>query len=371
MDKIHMELAGLPQTEQELINIKRSFDLNNELYTFLLQKRAEAAITMASNVSDAQVLDPARVETAEKVGPKTMINLLIGLILGLGLPFLMIVIFDYFNDTIKSKEDLEKLSKLPILGEIAHNSYKKEMPILEHPRSGIAESFRGLRTNLQYVLTKDNLKDKSKVLGVHSMIPGEGKTFTALNLATIIAMDDKKVLLVGCDLRKPRLHIIFDMENTKGLSTYLISQHNFKDIVRPTQVQNLSIVNAGPIPPNPSELLGNGEFEKFLEEAKKQFDYIVLDNAPVTLVTDGYLTANHSDANLIVLRQSYSHKDHVKFINQQTEKQGLGNFALILNDAKSSNLGNYGSYGYGNGYYEEDDEDKSWKEKLVGRFSRN
>jgi len=367
MDKIQMELVGLPQTEQELINIKRRFDLNNELYTFLLQKRAEAAITMASNVSDAQVLDPARIETAEKIGPKTAINLLIGLILGLAIPFMLIVVGDYFNDTIQSKEELEKESKLPIFGEIAHNSYKKEMPIAEHPRSGIAESFRGLRTNLQYLFTEKG----AKVIGVHSMIPGEGKTFSALNLATIVAMDNKKVLLVGCDLRKPRLHEIFDIGNTRGLSTFLINNHSLKEIVTPTKVQNLSIVNSGPIPPNPAELLGNGEFERFIEDAKKEYDYIILDNAPVTLVTDGILTSKHADANLFVLRQGYSHKDQVKFINQLAEKESIKKIGMILNDAKHSNTGNYGSYGYGNGYYEEDDESKGWKEKLIGRFSRN
>lgn len=367
MDKIHMELAGLPETEQELISIKRRFDLNNELYTFLLQKRAEAAITMASNVSDAQVLDPARVETAVKVGPKAAINLIIGLILGLGIPFLFIVVGDYFNDTIKSKEELEKESKLPIFGEIAHNSYKKEMPIVEHPRSGIAESFRGLRTNLQYLFTEKG----PKVVGVHSMIPGEGKTFNALNLATIVAMDNKKVLLVGCDLRKPRLHEIFDIGNTKGLSTFLINNHSLKEIVTPTKIQNLSIVNSGPIPPNPAELLGNGEFERFIEEAKNEFDYIILDNAPVTLVTDGILTSKYADANMFVLRQGYSHKDQVKFINQLAEKESIKRIGMILNDAKHSNTGNYGSYGYGNGYYEEDNESKGWKDKLIGRFSRN
>jgi len=351
--QINAQVSHLPQTEQELINIKRSFDLNNELYTFLLQKRAEAAIAMASNVPDAQVLDAANVETAVQVGPKLALNLLVGLILGLGLPFLLIVISDYFNDTIQSKEELEKESKLPIFGEIAHNLYKKEMPILEHPRSGIAESFRGLRTNLQYLVRKDG----PKVLGVHSMIPGEGKTFTALNMATIIAMGDKKVLLVGCDLRKPRLHQIFDMENLMGLSTYLINHHQFKEIIRPTHIQNLSIVNAGPIPPNPAELLGNGEFERFIAEAKKEFDYIVLDNAPVTLVTDGVLTSEFADANLFVLRQGYSQKGQVKYINQLAEKESIKKLGLILNDAKfnRSSYGNtYGSYGNGNGYYEED-----------------
>ena len=134
LSTIELELAGLPQTEQELINIKRSFDLNNELYTFLLQKRAEAAITMASNVPDAHILDPARIETVEQKGPKTTFNLLIGLILGLAIPFMVIVLSDYFNDTIQSKEELEKTCKLPFMAEIAHNHYPQELPVMQNPR---------------------------------------------------------------------------------------------------------------------------------------------------------------------------------------------------------------------------------------------
>ncbi|MGZ2371901.1 polysaccharide biosynthesis tyrosine autokinase [Ancylomarina sp. YFZ004] len=370
MNQINAQVSHLPQTEQEMINIKRSFDLNNELYTFMLQKRAEASIAMASNVPDAQVLDAARVETAVKIGPKTALNLLVGLILGLGLPFLVIVLRDYFNDTIQSKEDIEKESKLPIFGEIAHNRYKIEMPIVEHPRSGIAESFRGLRTNLQYIL-KQNVD--CKVVAIHSTISGEGKTFTSLNLATIIAMDNKKVLLVGCDMRKPRLHDIFSIPNKNGLSTYLIGNDSINEVITATKIENLSIVNAGPIPPNPSELLSGVEFGQFINEAKKQFDYIVLDNAPVSLVTDGIIIGKHADANLVVFRQGYSHKNQIKIINQIAEKEDTSKVGIILNDAVYNGFGygNYGSYGYGNGYYEEDYESRSLKDKIIGRFSKN
>jgi len=373
MDKINLELAGLPKTEQKLINIKRRFDLNNELYTFLLQKRAEAAITTASNVSDAQILDPARVDTAVKVGPKTTINLLIGLILGLAVPFLVIVVGDYFNDTVQSKEDIEKDSKLPIMGEISHNNYDLELPIAQHPRSGIAESFRGLRTNLQYLFKQ---KDTCKVLAIHSMIPGEGKTFCSLNLACIIAMDSKKVLLLGCDLRKPRLHSIFKVDNKSGLSTYLIGNHALKDIVQSTSTKNLYFVNSGPVPPNPAELLGTEGFRTFIEEAKQDFDYIIMDNAPITLVTDGLLTGKYADANLFVLRQSYSNKNQIKFINQVAEKENISQLGIVLNDTVNRGYGyaygkNYNSYAYGNGYYDEDNLKKNWGERVLHKFSKN
>jgi capsular exopolysaccharide synthesis family protein len=367
-DNITLRLAGLPETEQEMINIKRRFDLNNEIYTFLLKKRAEAAIQTASNISDVQVIDPARVRTAKKIGPKTMLLMVIGGFLGGLLPLIIILLKDFFNDSIKSKEDLEKGTALPIMGEIARNNYKQEMAIVNHPRSGLAESYRGLRTNLQYKFRGE----VKKVIGVHSMIPGEGKTFTASNLATIIAMDNKKVLLVACDLRKPRLHDVFGVPNTCGLSTHLIGQDSFKDIINKTQLEHLHFINSGAIPPNPAELLGGKEFEDFLTEAKKHYDYIVLDNSPVTLVTDGVLTSKYADSNLFVLRQGYSKQNQIKFINQLSQKGEMNEVGIILNDTVHKGYGNsYGSYGYGNGYYDEDHNQKSFKEKLFGGFSRN
>lgn len=368
INKIHRELESLPQTEQELINIKRRFDLNNELYTFLLQKRAEAAITKASNVSDAQVLDPARIETAERIGPKTSLNLIIGLVLGLALPFLFIVIEDYFNDSIKSKEELEKASKLPILGEIAHNNYKKEMPILEHPRSGIAESFRGLRTNLQYVIKQ---KEGGKVISINSMIAGEGKTFTSLNLANIIAMDSKKVLLICCDLRRPRLGGILNLEKKAGLSTYLIGNHSLGEVVQNTNVENLFFIDSGVIPPNPAELLGSNTFDQLIARVRKEYDYVIMDNSPATLVTDGLLTGRHADSNIFVLRQGYSNKSQMKFINQLSENKQIPQLGMILNDVEYNAYGygnNYGSYAYGYGYYDEDHFKRNWKHSLISKF---
>ncbi|WP_321282248.1 polysaccharide biosynthesis tyrosine autokinase [Marinifilum fragile] len=367
-DNITIRLAGLPETEQEMINIKRRFDLNNEIYTFLLKKRAEASIQTASNISDVQIIDPARVRTVKKIGPKTMLLMVIGGFFGGLLPLIIILLKDFFNDSVKSKEDLEKGTTLPIMGEIARNNYKQEMAIVSHPRSGLAESYRGLRTNLQYKF-KGDLK---KVIGVHSMIPGEGKTFTASNLATIIAMDNKKVLLVACDLRKPRLHDVFGVPNGAGLSTYLIGQSSFKEILNQTQLECLQFVNSGAIPPNPAELLGGKEFEEFLTEAKNQYDYIVLDNAPVTLVTDGVLTSKFADSNLFVLRQGYSKQNQIKFINQLSKKGDMNEVGIVLNDTVHKGYGNsYGSYGYGNGYYDEDHSPRSFKEKLLGTFSRN
>ncbi|NEW82971.1 MAG: polysaccharide biosynthesis tyrosine autokinase [Mariniphaga sp.] len=346
---VNKSAEKLPKTEQQLINIKRRFDVNNELYTFLLTKRAEAAITKASNVADAQVIDRARLETAGIVGPNKRNNLLIGLLLGLGLPFIIILLSDYFNDTIKSRDEIERATTIPIVGMISHNLYEKEFAVNEHPRSAIAESFRSLRTNLQYILREQ----EQNVIGVHSAIPGEGKSFVSLNLACIIAMNKKKVLLVAVDMHKPRLNLIFGMDHhQEGLSNYLINQNKFSEIVRPTMVQNLSYVSSGPIPPNPAELLENGGLDRFIAEAKVAFDYVILDNPPVSIVTDGNISGRYSDANLFLLRQGYSHKAQVKFIDQLATKDTMKRICIVLNDLKAESYG-YG-YKYGNtGYYDD------------------
>ncbi len=362
IEDVNRSVSQLPRTEQKLINIKRRFDVNNDLYTFLLTKRAEAAITRASNVADAQMIDKARLQTASIVGPNKRLNLLIGLMLGLGLPLIIILLTDFFNDTIKSREEVERATTIPIVGMIGHNIYDKEFAVTEHPRSAIAESFRGLRTNLQYILREQ----VQNVIGVHSAIPGEGKSFVSLNLACIIAMNKKKVLLVAVDMHKPRLNLIFGMDHHQdGLSTYLINQNKFSEIVHPTLVENLSYVSSGPIPPNPAELLENGGFERFIAEAKVAFDYVILDNPPVSIVTDGNISGRYSDANLFLLRQGYSHKAQVKFIDQLAAKDTMQQICIVLNDLKAENYG-YG-YKYGNtGYYDDVHHLKGFERVMAG-----
>jgi capsular exopolysaccharide synthesis family protein len=352
--RINSQLMQLPKTEEELGTIKSRFELNNELYTFMLKKRAEAAILEASNIADAKVFDPAHIDTARKVGPTALFIYLFGVIFGLAIPLLYIVISDYFNDTIQSKEEVEKITDLPILGSIVHRTYHKELVVVDYPRSCITESFRAIRTNLRFMLAQD----MQKVIGIHSIIPNEGKSVTSTNLAAIMAVNNKKVLLVGADLRKPRLHEIFGVDNDKGLSSYLVGRCRFKEIVKESKVKGLSIIPSGPLPPNPVELLENGSFERFISEAREQFDYIILDNPPVSYVTDGVLTAVHADVNLFLLREGYSNKEQVKFINKFAEKKTITRIALIINDSKRHGLGYRNGFGgytneRGSGYYDE------------------
>ena len=386
INEVNQLAKQLPQTEQQFINFKRRFDVNNDLYTFLLTKKAEAAISRASNVADSQVIDEARLETASIVGPNRLLNLLIGLILGLGTPLIVILLTDYFNDTIKNREEVARSTNLPIVGEIGHNRYDKEFVTIEHPRSEIAESFRGLRTNLQYIL-KGHTKN---VIGVHSTIPGEGKSFISLNLATIIAMNDKKVLLVATDMRKPRLNALFDIDHKQtGLSTYLIKRDTFSEVIRTTHIPNLSFVSSGPIPPNPSELLENGGFERFITEAKSIYDYVIIDNAPVPVVTDGLISARYCDTNIFVVRQDYSHVAQVRYIDQLAVKEMMPQVCIVINDVEIHGYGyrnkygygkyGYGKYGYGrygygryggySGYYDDVQRLTRW-EKMMKRIAK-
>lgn len=351
-NRINSELNNLPGQEQELINIRRQYELTNEIYTFMLQRRAELEIALAGTVVDVQIVDAARMERIQKTGMGKMMFLLIGAMLGLFLPVAIILLSDLFDSKIHLQEDVEKLTQLTIVGNVLHSNSKSELVVAENPGAPITESYRTIRTNLQYKFTQPG----QKVIGIHSVSPSEGKTFSATNIACILAMNDKKTLLIGADLRKPRLHKIFNISNKLGLSNYLIGQTPLKDITLPTQIENLWLVPSGAIPPNPAELLERTRFVEFVEQAKSKFDYIIIDNAPVSMVTDGLITSRISDLNLFVLRYAVSRKDQLKFINDIADKGVMNNPALVINDIKLDRF-SYGysysyKYAYGQGYKE-------------------
>ncbi len=346
IDEMNKQLEDYPKTEQDLINIKRMFDLHNELYTFLLQKRAEAEITKASNVPDIKVLDPASEATYIKTSPKSPLNLFVGLFAALAIPFLIIIVKNYFDDTIHNKEDIRKLTDIPVVGSITHSPYDEKIPVIKYPRSIVTESIRELRTNLDYLYHGK----ESMVVGIQSVVPKEGKSFISVNLSAIIALNNKKVVLIGGDMRKPSLHNLLGISNKEGLSTYLIGHHSLDQIIKPTSIGNLDFIPSGTIPPNPSELLGTNQFDNLIGELKKCYDVIIVDNSPSSLVTDGAILRRHTNIDLFIVRQGYSHKGLIDFINQLTEKNQGKKTAIVLNDMKPQKYGRY-SYRYGGGYY--------------------
>ncbi|HBF88742.1 MAG TPA: hypothetical protein DDX39_08885 [Bacteroidales bacterium] len=371
------KIKGLPLTEQQLINIERKFELSDNLYTYLLEKRAESGIIQASNTPDNKVLDIARLSNALYLSPKRTINYVIALIIGFLIPFLIIILKDYFNNKISDIKDIENNTKVPILGTVGHNNKTSELIVKDKPKSSISESFRALRTNLQYLLRE---KD-SYIITITSAVSGEGKTFCAINLASIIAYSNKKTVLIGLDLRKPKLHKELGLTNEIGISTYLIGKNSLDDIIIKSEIDNLSIITSGPIPPNPAELIESKKMQELLDILKKEYEYIVIDTPPVALVTDALLLSKVSDANIFVIRQNYSNKNVIKLIDGMYTSKKMENLSVLVNDINSSSYygyHNYGytyGYGYGNGYgygyYEEDFEaQENWFQKLLKRKSR-
>jgi len=332
---ISSELNNLPQKEQQMINIQRQFDLTNEIYTFLLKKRAETNIALASSISDVQVIDIARPADATPLGLPGRTILIIGFILGIAIPLGIIMLMNILDDSIRSQEDIENNTTIPTLGYIIFDQSTSFTTVAENPKSIIAESFRTLRTNLQFMLSEPG----SKVISIQSINPGEGKSFISMNLAAILAMNNKKVLLIGADMRKPKLHKIFNINNEHGLSTYLIGYDTIGQAILPTSIKNLSLLPSGPIPPNPAEILGKPEMKKLIDEVRNSYDYIIIDNAPVSMVTDGIIVSHLSDLNIFILRYAMSHKHQIGMINQYADKQMINHLGIVVNGIKSNAFG--------------------------------
>lgn len=368
------EIKKLPLTEREMIKIKRKFDLNDNIFNFLQQKRAEAGITSASNVSDGKVLDKASIMSTMQNAPKRSMNYIIALVLALLLPAGVIVGIDFFNTKLRDLNKIENDIHAPIIGLVSHNKYPTELVVHDKPQSIIAESFRTVRTNLKYVLPG---KEKA-VIAVTSTVSGEGKTFCAVNLASILALSNKKILLVGLDLRKPKVHHMFDTSNDKGMSTYLIGNNTIDDIIIETGIKNLHLIVAGPTPPNPSELIESEKTAKLIEEARSRYDYVIIDTSPVALVADAFLFNHHVDLNIFVVRYNYSVNTVVSYVNALYNDKKLQNLGILINDVDLSsnfsygsvNYGHYGSYGKGYGYYVEESTPLSFWGKVKNTLNR-
>jgi tyrosine-protein kinase Etk/Wzc len=335
----------LPTTEKKFINIQRKFDLNNTVFTYLLEKRAESGIAKASNLPDNRIIDYA--SSTGPIIPKTRTNIMIAFILGLILPMVGIALIDYFNDRVIDKRDVERKTKVPIIGYISHSESKNEIPVFEKPGSSLAESFRSVRTAMKYFVKENEVT----VIAISSTISSEGKTFISINLAAITAMLGKKVLLLGLDLRKPRINKVFEFENSPGMSTYLSGNCDYEEIIKNTQIKNLFYAPSGPIPPNPAELIETEQMKKFMEKAKGEFDYIILDTPPVAIVTDALLLAHYADVNMFIVRQRYTSRNTLDMIEQLNNQGELKNMVIVINDISLSGYYGYGMrYGYTQGY---------------------
>ncbi|KIQ18695.1 sugar transporter [Flavobacterium sp. MEB061] len=347
----------LPEEQQELLKIKRKYDLNDNIYTEFLQKRNEAEIVKASNLSDIHFIDPAKDIGGGLIGPKTSVNYVLALFLGILIPLLFVFGIFFINNSIQNTEDINKLTQIPLIGVIGVNKDNVNLAVFDKPKSALSESFRAIRSSLQFLYKKQQVSG-SKTLMITSSISGEGKTFCSINIATIFALSEKKTVIIGLDLRKPRLADEFNLSNQTGVVNYLIKQKTLSEIINPTEIPNLDVILSGPIPPNPSELIISEAMKELIEELKQKYDYIILDTPPVGLVSDALELVQYADVTLYIVRQNYTKKDMITLLNTRVKRGELNNTSIVLNGYE--NKAKYGTaygYGYGvysNGYHEEE-----------------
>ncbi|MBF8964207.1 polysaccharide biosynthesis tyrosine autokinase [Pontibacter sp. FD36] len=347
------QVRQVPSMKRELTDISRQQGIKEGLYLYLLQKREEAALSQAITPSNSRVLDPAAAG-GSPIEPQSTNIYLMALLAGLAIPFAGIFLRDMLNDSVQELRDVEKGTSTPILGEIGHNDSGNMLVITRESRSSSAELFRLLRANLQFAAGgKEN-----KVILVTSSMSGEGKTFFSLNLAASLVMTGKKVVVLGFDLRKPKLTQGVNLPNSVGITNYLISDTvQIEDLIQfAPEMPELAIVGSGPIPPNPAELMLLPKIGTLIDELKAAFDYIILDSSPVGQVADTLALAPYIDSSLYIVRYNYTHKKQLQIIDDLYKSRKLKHPMIVLNDAKKSNSYGY-SYGYGYGYgnyYEEE-----------------
>jgi capsular exopolysaccharide synthesis family protein len=344
-------LQTIPEKQRELIDINREQSIKNGIYAFLLQKREETALSYASTVSDSRVVDPAESSPAP-VSPKRKVVYLSALLLALFTGIGVVTARESLSRNIMFRHEIEKLTAQPIIGEIVADDFKDPIVIGESNKTFIAEQFRRLRATLKYL----GINSKNKRILVTSAISGEGKSFIATNLALSLALTGKRVVLIDCDLNNPSLNNKLKIHKEKGLTEYLQSESEANEIIRATDLnENLFLISAGYLPRNPSELLMNGRIEELLNYLDSVFDYIVVDTAPVSPVTDAYTLSPLCNATLFVIRHKYTPKVFVQRIDENNKINELHNMAIVFNGIKSRGFGSkqYG-YGYGYGYIHKD-----------------
>jgi tyrosine-protein kinase Etk/Wzc len=341
-EKLSGEISRLPKTELNMVSMQRKFDLSGSIYTYLLQKRSEAAITMASNYPDYEILEPAREISSVVISPKKIFNWMIAIMLALVLPTTYIILRSFFNEKVTRIYDVENLVNRPVLSIIYSNSYKTEAVVPEYPGSAIAESFRNLRSSLFLRFKSEPLK----VIIVTSSQPQDGKSFISFNLASSIASVGYKTILLDCDLRRPTLHDKFKMDNNIGLSTYMINNTAPCDIIRSTSVPNLDFISSGPVLPNSAELIESGSLDVLIKYLRTKYEYVIIDTTPAGLVADAALMMKYASLNLLVCRNNHTRKDVFKDVLNMLTTNRIDNFDVIFNDInlKKSRYGRYNSY---------------------------
>ena len=355
INELESKLYGVPAKEMELSRLKRKFNLNEKYYTLLIEKRTQYEISKAGYTMDNLILQQPT--NPILISPKRNLIYVGTIVLSLLIGFLILVVKYITFNVIHNEGELKKIAppNIGFMGVVPKVNIGNDHSLLMvhlKPKSILAETYRNIRTNLQFILNNEN----SNVIAISSSVSGEGKTFVALNLAGIITMSGKKVLVLDLDLRKPKVHFGFKTENKTGMSSVLAGKESWQTCVQKTELANLDFISAGTIPPNPSELIISGVLDEILVEMKQKYDYIIIDNPPVGIVSDGVKVLSNADCAIYVFRANYSKRIFANRLRELLNKDKVDRLFMILNDIEMAK-NSYG-YGYGYGGYYEDDKTK-------------
>ncbi len=379
ISQVEGQIRTLPEEHQEYIKIMRKYDLSNGIYETYLAKRSEAQIVKAANLSDIQFIDPAKDIGEGLIGPRTSVNYVLAIFVGLFGPLVIIFLLFFINNSIQNTEDVSRLTNLPLLGVVGVKNTVSNLSVYERPKSALSESFRAIRSSLQFLYKKQSVNG-AKTLMLTSSVSGEGKTFCSINIATVFALSEKKTVILGLDLRKPKIFEDFNLDNNIGIVDYLVGTKTLSEVTQSTDIPYLDVITSGPIPPNPSELIMGESMKEFMEELKKKYDYIILDTPPVGLVTDAVELSVFADVTLYIMRQNFTKKEMITMLNNRVKREELVNVSIVLNGFENKAKYGYGnSYGYGygayaNGYHEEEKTQNSLSKlyiKIKKMFANN
>ncbi len=368
------KLKDLPYVLKEYVEMERQINTKLVLKNLLEGKREESAIQRASIISNSKVIDEAFPSTAP-VKPNRKTIQIVAILIGLGLPALLIFIGEILNDKINTRFDIERLTQAPILGEIGHSFADNTLIVGKTSRTMVAEQFRIIRSNLQYVVNKP---DRTVIL-VTSSFSGEGKSFVSINMAAVMALAGKKTMILEFDIRKPKVLSGLSISKRAGITNYLMSKATLDELIIPVpEYENLFVMACGPIPPNPSEMLLDKKVAELFEEVSKRFDVIIIDTAPVGMVSDALTLSKFADCTLYLVRQGHTFKKQIALIDELYRESKLPKVSIVINDVKNKpgygyyGYGRYGygyGYGYGSSYYEEEKTPQSFFERISGKLN--